>query len=283
VNFAVSRRSLLAGAAALPLAPYLANAQANDPIRIGVLAPLTGGGGPYGADIVKASKLAADQINVAGGVLDGRKIELFVEDDETSATAAVNAALKIGDNIVNVLDADGKPDITAGNASCQRILGQKLRMRRGRGMDHQAARIPNVCDMIEKLQRIEAEEALGRPFPAPGAFRTSQALWRISSTVEERPEGSALAALNLAGEVGSIREIRVVNVRQLGAPLRCQPPRIDSRKSSFVERGSTMPQHCRFKCRYVMVRRSLSLRPFGCCFGFLRCFGLCTVGVVFLL
>jgi hypothetical protein len=69
----------------------------------------------------------------------------------------------------------------------------------------------------------------------------------------------------------------------LGAPLRCQPPRIDSRKSSFVERSSTMPQHCRFKCRYVMVRRSLSLRPFGFCFGFLRCFGLCTVGVVFLL
>ena len=59
-----------------------------------MLAPLTGGGGPYGADIVKASKLAADQINAAGGVLGGRKIELFVEGDETSATAAVKAARK---------------------------------------------------------------------------------------------------------------------------------------------------------------------------------------------
>ena len=71
---AISRRLLMGGMAALPFTPYLANAQANEPIRIGVLAPLTGGGGPYGADIVKASKLAADQINAAGGVLGGRKI-----------------------------------------------------------------------------------------------------------------------------------------------------------------------------------------------------------------
>jgi branched-chain amino acid transport system substrate-binding protein len=96
----------MGGIAALPFAPYLANAQANEPIRIGVLAPLTGGGGPYGADIVKASKLAADQINAAGGVLGGRKIELFVEDDETSATAAVKAARKL-------LDIDKVVAITA--------------------------------------------------------------------------------------------------------------------------------------------------------------------------
>src|ERR1700732_719505 len=93
----ISRRLLVGGMAALPFAPYLARAQANEPIRIGVLAPLTGGGGPYGADIVKASRLAADQINAAGGVLGGRKIELFVEDDETSATAAVRAARKLLD------------------------------------------------------------------------------------------------------------------------------------------------------------------------------------------
>ena len=106
MNFHISRRQLMGGIAALPFAPYLAHAQANEPIRIGVLAPLTGGGGPYGVDIVKASKLAADQINAAGGVLGGRKIELFVEDDETSATAAVKAARKL-------LDIDKVVAITA--------------------------------------------------------------------------------------------------------------------------------------------------------------------------
>jgi branched-chain amino acid transport system substrate-binding protein len=106
MNSVISRRSLLAGISALPFVPHLAHAQASEPIRIGVLAPLTGGGGPYGADIVKASKLAADQINAAGGVLGGRKIELFVEDDETSATAAVKAARKL-------LDIDKVVAITA--------------------------------------------------------------------------------------------------------------------------------------------------------------------------
>src|SRR5579872_7349656 len=106
MNSVISRRSLVIGAGVLPFAGRMAFAQASEPIRIGVLAPLTGGGGPYGADIVKASKLAADQINAAGGVLGGRKIELFVEDDETNATAAVKAARKL-------LDIDKVVAITA--------------------------------------------------------------------------------------------------------------------------------------------------------------------------
>src|SRR6187397_3338478 len=97
MSFDISRRSLMSGMAALPFAPAIAWSQTNEPIRIGVLAPLTGGGGPYGADIVKASKLAADEINGTGGILGGRKIELFVEDEETSATAAVKAARKLLD------------------------------------------------------------------------------------------------------------------------------------------------------------------------------------------
>lgn len=97
MTLTLSRRSLLGGLAALPLTPYLAGAQSNEPIRIGVLAPLTGGGGPYGPTIVQAAKLAAEEINKAGGVLGGRTIELFVEDDETSPTAAVKAARKLLD------------------------------------------------------------------------------------------------------------------------------------------------------------------------------------------
>lgn len=106
MNSLISRRSLVVGVGVLPFTRVLALAQAGEPIRIGVLAPLTGGGGPYGADIVKASKLAADQINGAGGVLGGRKVELFVEDDETNPTAAVKAARKL-------LDIDKVAAITA--------------------------------------------------------------------------------------------------------------------------------------------------------------------------
>lgn len=92
-----SRRSIIGGLAAASVGPFLASARPDEPVRIGVLAPLTGGGGPYGSDIVKASKLAVAEIAKAGGILGGRTIELFAEDDETSATAAVRAARKLLD------------------------------------------------------------------------------------------------------------------------------------------------------------------------------------------
>lgn len=100
-----TRRVVVGGLTATLASPFVARAQGN-PIRIGVLAPLTGGGGPYGPNIVKASKLAAEQINKAGGILGGRMIELFVEDDETNATAGVKAARKL-------LDVDRVNSITA--------------------------------------------------------------------------------------------------------------------------------------------------------------------------
>ena len=77
-----TRRTVVGALTATVASPLVARAQGN-PVRIGVLAPLTGGGGPYGPNIVKASKLAAEQINKSGGILGGRMIELFVEDDET--------------------------------------------------------------------------------------------------------------------------------------------------------------------------------------------------------
>ena len=71
------------------------NAQGN-PIRIGLLAPLSGTGGPYGKEEENAAKAAADYINEAGGVL-GRRLEIVVADDETSPTAGVAAARKLID------------------------------------------------------------------------------------------------------------------------------------------------------------------------------------------
>jgi branched-chain amino acid transport system substrate-binding protein len=97
VNWKPSRRSLIAGLATAAVVPEIRRSRAEEPIRIGVLAPLSGGGGPYGPDIVKASKLAADEIARAGGVLGGRMFELFVEDDETNATPAVRATRKLLD------------------------------------------------------------------------------------------------------------------------------------------------------------------------------------------
>ena len=59
-----------------------ASAFAQEPIKIGIIGPYTGGSTPMGASMRDGARLAAKEINAAGGVM-GRKIEL-VERDDTS-------------------------------------------------------------------------------------------------------------------------------------------------------------------------------------------------------
>src|SRR6266446_5866748 len=94
----LTRRRFLIGAGALAGAatrPPIARAQAA-PIRLGTLTPLTGAGGNYGPSMRKAMEWVAEQVNGAGGV-NGRKIQLASEDDQTNPEAAVRAARKLID------------------------------------------------------------------------------------------------------------------------------------------------------------------------------------------
>src|ERR1700722_16150897 len=88
-----TRRRILATAAAGLAVPVLAQ---TEPLRLGVLTPLTGAGSFDGPRMLKAMQAVAGEINAAGGLL-GRPIELVVEDDETNPEAAVRAAHKLID------------------------------------------------------------------------------------------------------------------------------------------------------------------------------------------
>ncbi|MEW6105594.1 MAG: ABC transporter substrate-binding protein [Bacillota bacterium] len=66
----------------------------NAPIKIGIAAPLTGIGADWGFYITSSAKLAADEINAQGGV-NGRKIELYIEDDQSQPTVHVSAIKKL--------------------------------------------------------------------------------------------------------------------------------------------------------------------------------------------
>lgn len=83
-------------ASAVPLAaPFLNLAHAqSEPIPIGVAVPLTGNAGAYGPDMADAAKRTAAKINSAGGILGGRKLELVIEDSESSAAVAANLTQK---------------------------------------------------------------------------------------------------------------------------------------------------------------------------------------------
>lgn len=97
-----NRRTFLAGAAgagSLALTtswPNALMAQGMDNIKIGIIIPLTGATSQFGATMSAAAKIAADDVNRAGGI-NGRKIEVLIEDDQSNPEAAVRAARKLID------------------------------------------------------------------------------------------------------------------------------------------------------------------------------------------
>lgn len=67
----------------------------NDPIKIGVIAPLTGTSANYGEDSLGAITIALEEVNAAGGI-NGRPIQIIAEDDKCSdAKMATEAAQKL--------------------------------------------------------------------------------------------------------------------------------------------------------------------------------------------
>ena len=70
------------------------SAAAQQAIKIGVTQPLTGAFAASGNYVTEGAKIAADQINAAGGVL-GSKIQLVIEDNKSNPTEAVATAEKL--------------------------------------------------------------------------------------------------------------------------------------------------------------------------------------------
>jgi len=68
--------------------------RAAEPLKIGIVAPLTGPAAEQGRDKIQGAKLAAEEVNKAGGVL-GRPIELVIEDDQTTNPGSVLAFSKL--------------------------------------------------------------------------------------------------------------------------------------------------------------------------------------------
>ncbi len=72
---------------------------ANDVVKIGLAAPITGPQAHIGVDIRNGAQLAVQDINAAGLTIGGRKIklELLAEDDEANPTKAATVAQKLVD------------------------------------------------------------------------------------------------------------------------------------------------------------------------------------------
>jgi branched-chain amino acid transport system substrate-binding protein len=83
-----TRRALL-GTAALAL-PAIVRAQTKEPIKIGSGLPLTGSQAGYGKDFDTSMRLAAKDVNDAGGVA-GRMVEIVALDTQADPQVGINA------------------------------------------------------------------------------------------------------------------------------------------------------------------------------------------------
>lgn len=88
---------------------------AQNTVKIGGSFGLTGGLAPYSPSLVDAARLAEQEINENGGILDGQSLELLVVDDQTNPQAAVDAAQKLisVDNIAAMIGPFGSAQVLA--------------------------------------------------------------------------------------------------------------------------------------------------------------------------
>jgi branched-chain amino acid transport system substrate-binding protein len=70
---------------------------AQEPIKVGLVAALSGGSAKSGEGITRGLTIAIDEINAAGGLLGGRKLELIRRDDESNPAKGQVAARELLD------------------------------------------------------------------------------------------------------------------------------------------------------------------------------------------
>jgi branched-chain amino acid transport system substrate-binding protein len=78
--------------ASAPNAPQAATS--TDTVKIGLLGPMSGDAAAYGEPMLNVYKMAVEEINNNGGI-NGKKIDLVVEDAKCSGSGAVSAATKL--------------------------------------------------------------------------------------------------------------------------------------------------------------------------------------------
>ena len=85
---------VIAAVVLLLVGGVVAQGHAGTPIKLGVVAPLSGPGTSYGLGIKQGAEMAVDEINKAGGVA-GRQIQLVVVDDASNPGQSVTAMQRL--------------------------------------------------------------------------------------------------------------------------------------------------------------------------------------------
>lgn len=115
-------------------------------IPVGVYGALTGDQAAFGTSTVNGVRLAADEINAAGGVL-GRKVALIIEDDQGRADEAASAVTKLitSENVVALIGE---------NSSNQSLAAAPIAQANGVPMISPSSTNPAVTEKGEYIFRV---------------------------------------------------------------------------------------------------------------------------------
>jgi branched-chain amino acid transport system substrate-binding protein len=232
------RRFTTAAAAGAASFAFPALAQA-EPIKVGVIIPLSGPAGPNGQAVLHAVQVAAEMVNAKGGVM-GRKLVVVSKDDESTPAVGVTRANEmVGEKVAVVIEGWNSPvtlamqpvlaradvlDITAVSKADPILAGTAnpfaVRLNSSNGQD--GAIIADILVNHLKAKRIgflsqndaygngaqqviEAElKALGKPWEkvVVEQFPFKQTDFRVSLANVKQAKPDAVVAINSAESSG---------------------------------------------------------------------------------
>ena len=130
---------------------FLACEDEDDTFRIGVMESLTGPGETYGTVANQAKQLAVEEINAAGGI-NGKMLELVVEDSKCSAQDAITAYNKL-------TDVDGVKIILGTSCSGAMLGAGPLAEAEGVVMFSGLATNPDIAELGDYIFRTSLNDA----------------------------------------------------------------------------------------------------------------------------
>ena len=137
--------------AVLTLAVVGCGEEEKGPFRIGVMESVTGAGETYGTVAVQSKQLAVDEINAAGGI-NGRMLELIVEDSKCNAQDAITAYNKL-------TDVDGVKIILGTSCSGAMLGAAPLAEKEGVVMFSGLATNPDIAEAGDYIFRTSLSDA----------------------------------------------------------------------------------------------------------------------------
>lgn len=165
-----------------------------EPIRIGVIAPLTGVAANLGINSRVAAGLAADEINANGGI-NGRPIALVIEDGKCNGKEAAAAANKL-------LTIDGVPVIIGGVCSAETLAFSDVAERMGRVVLSPCSSSPDVTAAGDYIFRDYPSDVLQGAFGAEYLYQEGMRNVAILACLDDYCQGVSDVFAETFAELG---------------------------------------------------------------------------------